>query len=113
MILKRIFRQLSRGRIDLHIHSNHSDGHLDVLQIVNHAANSKLKAISITDHDNITALAEAESLCFKYEIEFINGIELSVRAKTCDLHLLGYYFNRDDKNLIEYIDFFFWCLSHN
>lgn len=106
MVLKRIFRKISSDRIDLHIHSIHSDGLLNVQQIVNHAAKKKLKAISITDHDNISGLAEAESLCFKNGIEFINGIELSVRAKTCDLHMLGYYFDRDDKNLIEYIDFF-------
>ncbi len=105
-MLKRNLRQINPNRVDLHIHSAFSDGHWQVAQIVNFAASQGLKAISITDHDNISGLAEAERLCQKQGVESINGIELSVRAKSCDLHLLGYFFNRNDKNLIEYIEFF-------
>ncbi|NOZ61515.1 MAG: PHP domain-containing protein [Calditrichaeota bacterium] len=96
----------SGNRIDLHIHSNHSDGNLSVDKIFAHAQKMKLKAISITDHDNISALPAANKLSQKKGIEFVNGIEISARGNKQDMHLLGYLFNYNDKSLIDYIEFF-------
>jgi len=40
-------------KIDLHIHSNYSDGVLSVFQIIDEAVKNKVQIISITDHDSI------------------------------------------------------------
>ncbi len=96
----------SQNRVDLHIHSNHSDGHLTVEQIVRIAKKENLRAISITDHDNITALAIANEFCASNGIEFINGIEISARGKSVDMHLLGYFFDHTNAHLIDYAEFF-------
>ena len=93
-------------RVDLHIHSTHSDGKLSLKEIVAFAKQSGLGAISITDHDTISGLAEAETECRHYRIELINGVELSVRQKTTDLHLLGYLFDSQNESIIEYAEFF-------
>ncbi|OQX88250.1 hypothetical protein B6D60_02500 [candidate division KSB1 bacterium 4484_87] len=96
----------SDNRIDLHIHSNHSDGSLNVEQIFDYAQKAGLKAISITDHDNISALSEANKLSMQRGIEFVNGVEISARGENQDMHLLGYLFDHEDEALIEYVDFF-------
>lgn len=97
---------LSDARVDLHIHSNRSDGMLSYREIVDIAVERDVKAISLTDHDDIRGLAEAEQYCLEKNIEFVSGIEISARAKNFDLHLLGYFFDYYDKNLIDYVNFF-------
>lgn len=44
------------GYIDLHIHTNHSDGSFNIKKIIELAEDRDLKAISITDHDTVGAL---------------------------------------------------------
>lgn len=92
--------------VDLHIHSNRSDGSLSCKEIIDYAYKLGLKAISITDHDDISSLEFTEKYCRQKGIEFIAGVEISARAKTFDLHLLGYCFDYRNKRLNEYVDFF-------
>ncbi len=71
--------------IDLHIHTNHSDGSDDVISILKKAEAKKLKVISITDHDTCSAYQELEQLNVR---EFFNGnIIIGVELKT---HINGY-----------------------
>ncbi|MBN2788689.1 MAG: PHP domain-containing protein [Candidatus Delongbacteria bacterium] len=88
---------------DLHIHSTHSDGLLTVKEIFEYANKRKLKAISITDHDSISANLDAEQYSDKFKIEFIKGIELSSEYNNMDIHLLGYFFDHRNKKLNQYI----------
>ena len=46
--------------IDLHMHTNHSDGTDTVEELLKNAENSNLEIISITDHDSIDAYYELE-----------------------------------------------------
>jgi len=94
------------SKVDLHIHSNRSDGSFTYKEIIDYAIKQGLTAISITDHDDISELGLAEKYCQQKGIEFITGIEISARAKSYDLHLLGYFFDYTNKYLIEYVDFF-------
>lgn len=93
-------------KVDLHIHSSRSDGSLSCREIINYACQIGLKAISITDHDDISGLEVAEKYCLQQGIEFITGIEISARTQSFDLHLLGYFFDYRNKRLHEYINFF-------
>lgn len=75
--------------IDLHVHSNASDGTLTPTEVVKLAADSGLAAIALTDHDTVDGVAEAMIAGEEYGVEVIPGIELSADYKGSDLHILG------------------------
>ncbi|MCL1816666.1 MAG: PHP domain-containing protein [Clostridiales bacterium] len=77
---------------DMHIHSNSSDGQLDVCKIIDIARNVPgLTGISITDHDTVAALPRAISYAKKYNYPLIPGIELSAAYEEYDVHILGFW----------------------
>lgn len=86
--------------IDLHVHSNASDGILSPLQIVKLAKNKGLQAISITDHDTITGSKQVINTKI---IELVPGIEISTDYQEQEMHILGYYIDLDDKELLDSI----------
>ncbi len=96
----------SQPKVDLHIHSNRSDGALSSREIIDYARKIGLKAISITDHDDIAGLEEALQYSLSQGIEFIPGVELSARTHPFDLHLLGYFIDPRNEQLNQYIAFF-------
>lgn len=83
--------------IDLHIHSNYSDGTLSPEEIVEKAKQHNLVAISITDHDTTAAVPEAKKAGNSKGIEVVSGVELSALHQGQYLHILGYFF--DYKNI--------------
>ena len=87
--------------IDLHIHSNFSDGRLSPEQIVQLAATQGISTISITDHDSVMGIENALHAGNKYNINIIPGIEISVDFVR-EMHILGYYINPSNEELIEY-----------
>jgi len=97
---------ITNPQADLHIHSIYSDGSFSPTQIINRARQFRLKAISITDHDNIDAIDSAKTISRQNDIEFIPGIEISSRHGKHELHLLGYFFDHQNKMLVEYVNFF-------
>ena len=63
--------------VDLHVHSNASDGTLSPEEVVRYAASKNLKAMALTDHDTIAGIAQAKAAAAECGIELIPGIELS------------------------------------
>ncbi len=63
--------------IDLHVHSNASDGTLTPAGVVELAAQKGLSAIALTDHDTIEGIPEALEAAKSLPLEVIPGIELS------------------------------------
>lgn len=92
--------------IDLHIHSVYSDGTCTPSELVTYAKQKGLFALSLTDHDTIDGLEEAQLYCRKEGIVFINGIEINsfftLNSKRVNIHVLGYGF--DPKALQPYIE---------
>lgn len=86
--------------IDLHIHSDRSDGTLSPKEIIRISAKLGLKALSITDHDSIDGLNDAVEESKKYGINFIPGIEMSSSYNGYDVHILGYFLDYSNKELI-------------
>lgn len=85
--------------IDLHIHSTTSDGTMSPVELVHYAHKKGLSAISITDHDTIEGVDQALAAGRKIGLEVVPGIELSVKYRTHNVHLLGYLFNYRHKQL--------------
>ena len=83
--------------IDLHMHSVYSDGTYTPSELVAFAKQKGLSALSLTDHDTIDGLEEAQLYCRKEGIEFINGIEINsffiLNSKRVNIHVLGYGFD--------------------
>ena len=77
--------------IDLHLHSVRSDGSFLPREVVKRAADFGIRAISLTDHDTIAGVAEAQEAGAEMGVEVIPGMELSAQAGSKDIHILGYY----------------------
>lgn len=73
------------SKVDLHLHTNLSDGLISPEDVVIKAKNNNCKIISITDHE---LLNEYDDLAEKYDIGIISGIEFNTSIS--NLHLLGY-----------------------
>ena len=86
--------------IDLHVHSNASDGTLSPTEVVKLAKESGLSAIALTDHDTVSGIEEAMDAGKMYGVEVIPGIELSAEYKNGDLHILGLGIDYTDKDFI-------------
>ncbi len=92
-------------KIDLHVHTTFSDGRLNPKQLLELYSKHEYKCISITDHDDISGYQEAINLAPEYGIELIPGVEISTLYKGQDIHILAYYFDQHNKELIEALDF--------
>jgi predicted metal-dependent phosphoesterase TrpH len=85
--------------IDLHSHSNISDGLLSPSELVEHAANNGVRVLALTDHDDVGGLAEAGQAATQHGIKLINGVEISVTWKKRTLHIVGLNVDPDDAAL--------------
>lgn len=86
--------------IDLHMHSQYSDGTCTIEEIIEQARNLGLKQIAITDHNILTGSIEASKIS---DIDFIIGTELSVDYNGSEVHLLGYFPNGSDYKNTQFI----------
>lgn len=77
--------------VDLHTHSNASDGTDPPAEIIRLAASADLTAIALTDHDTLSGLDEARTAARTAGIDFIPGVELSVDHTGHKIHMLAYY----------------------
>lgn len=82
--------------VDLHVHSNASDGTLSPAEVVDEAIAAGLSAFALTDHDNTQGVAETIAAGKKRTqegklIEVIPGIELSLGFEEKDIHVVGLF----------------------
>ena len=90
--------------IDLHVHSNASDGSLTPSEIINLAHELGLGAIAITDHDTLAGSKQAAELVVPASIELVSGVEISTAPiissdAVSSYHILGYFIRLDDPAL--------------
>ncbi|MBQ7456826.1 MAG: PHP domain-containing protein [Desulfovibrio sp.] len=76
-------------RIDLHTHTNFSDGTLSPTELVRLAKESGVGCLAITDHDTIDGVAEALVAGKTFGVAVIGGCELSAMTEYGELHILG------------------------
>ncbi len=88
-------------RIDLHLHSVRSDGRLEPAEVVAAAKAAGLAAISLTDHDTVAGIEEADAAASAVGIAFVPGLELSAyEVDRGSTHLLGYFIDPEHSALL-------------
>ena len=89
--------------IDLHVHSNFSDGTCTPEELILLAEKKKLSAMALTDHDGVGGIIPALDALKKLnsDLEFIPGTELSVDYRGQEIHIVGLYVDYTDKEFIE------------
>ena len=79
--------------IDLHLHTDASDGVLSPSALVARAAGAGITVLSVTDHDTVAGLAEARAAADTRGVRLVNGIEITAVEGARDVHMLGYFFD--------------------
>lgn len=87
--------------IDLHIHTNASDGSYDPVSAVRVAYEAGLKIIALTDHETTSGFKPAFNEGKRLGVKVIPAVELQTWFKGYEIHLLGYLTNPDNKLLQE------------
>jgi predicted metal-dependent phosphoesterase TrpH len=83
--------------IDLHTHTNQSDGTLSPTELIDEAVRAGVDTLAITDHDTFAGYDQAKAYAAKAKVHLICGIELSTKLDGESVHLLGYF--SDPENL--------------
>lgn len=92
------------SRFDLHSHSTHSDGLLKPGELVARAAQRGVMTLALTDHDELSGLAEARAEAGRHGLVFINGVEISVTWHDHTLHVVGLHIDPGNSELSAGLD---------
>ena len=74
--------------VDLHVHSNASDGSERPSEVIRLAARAGLSAVALTDHDTLGGVEEARGEADAHGIELVPGVELSCEWERGGLHIV-------------------------
>lgn len=85
--------------IDLHCHSNVSDGALAPAEVARRAARNGVDVWALTDHDQLAGLAEAREAALAAGMQFVNGVEVSVTWRGSTIHVVGLRIDPENDSL--------------
>src|SRR5262245_8339158 len=85
---------------DLHLHTSFSDGTYSPEELAGHAARCGFRAVALTDHDTMEGCERAGAACDKLGIEFIPASELTAQHDGIEIHMLGYYLDSRNEQLL-------------
>jgi hypothetical protein len=89
--------------IDLHVHSNYSDGTDTVEELIDIAKERNVSEFSLTDHDTVLGLKPVIKLADKNNINIIPGIEVTSLSGENSIHILGYMIDYENSQLLDFI----------
>ncbi|RJP29785.1 MAG: PHP domain-containing protein [Candidatus Omnitrophota bacterium] len=90
--------------VDLHLHSFFSDGTCSPQELVLQAKEAGVSAISVVDHDTVSAVSLVADEANKYDIEVVPGIELSADYNGSEVHILGYLIDHQAKDFLDELE---------
>lgn len=94
------------GFVDLHVHSNYSDGTNTVVELVELAIKSNLSVIALTDHDTVSGIPEILEQAKDTPLTVIPGVEMSSKYCKDDVHILGYYVDYTEPAFLEQLEYY-------
>ncbi len=86
--------------VDLHSHSNLSDGLLSPTDLVRRAATESVDVLAVTDHDTTEAIPEALEAAAAAGVRLVCGMEVSAHLEGQRVHILA-YFRRESLSRLE------------
>jgi 3',5'-nucleoside bisphosphate phosphatase len=86
-------------QIDLHTHSNCSDGTLTPAELVSCAAAAGVDVLALTDHDTIAGLGAAQAAADQCNLTLVPGVEISATWRAQGIHVLGLWIDPSDAGL--------------
>jgi 3',5'-nucleoside bisphosphate phosphatase len=89
--------------IDLHLHTTASDGRLTPAQLVERAASAGVRVLAVTDHDTTDGIGEAAAEAARRGLTLVPGIEITAVDDGRDVHVLGYFFDRHEARLTQFL----------
>ena len=98
-------KDLSSLRVDLHSHTNCSDGALTPQELIERAVNFQIDVLAITDHDTVAGLDSAKQTILDKNIPLtlIDGIEISTEWQGFEIHIVGLNIDTSNAELAELI----------
>ncbi len=90
--------------VDLHIHTNASDGCWSPNQLIKEILLKQIKIFSVTDHDCISNIEILKELAVKEDLKFIEGVEISCKRHGNIYHILGYGIDINNSSLKTFLD---------
>lgn len=87
--------------VDLHCHSNVSDGALAPAGVAARAKAGGVDVWALTDHDEIGGIAEARDAALSFGMGYVTGVEISVTWAARTIHIVGLQFDENNQDLIE------------
>jgi predicted metal-dependent phosphoesterase TrpH len=89
--------------IDLHLHTNASDGCSSPEWLVRQVQTAGIDTFAVTDHDTVAALAVASASARAAGLRFVPGIEVTTVHEGRDVHVLGYFVDPDSAPLLGFL----------
>jgi 3',5'-nucleoside bisphosphate phosphatase len=90
--------------IDLHTHSNRSDGSLTPAELVARAAAAGVEVLALTDHDTVAGLEEARASAGVHGLRLVPGVEISASWRAQAIHVLGLWVDPGSAQLQSVLD---------
>ena len=91
-------------QVDLHIHTNASDGSWTPQQLVDNVREAGIKIFSVTDHDSVGSINETALLAERYQLIFLPGVEICSTYQGRQFHILGYGIDCRSLSLLRLLD---------
>jgi len=89
--------------IDLHTHSDQSDGTCSPEELVHQALKKGVCCFALTDHDTTSGVRRAQQICAEHNLRCVTGVEISTRDHN-HLHFLGYNVNLQDDTFQQFLE---------
>lgn len=86
--------------VDLHCHSNRSDGTLSPAALAARAKDNGVDLWAMTDHDEIRGIAEARAAAQTLDLPFVPGVEISITWASQTVHIVGLQIDETNAALV-------------
>jgi 3',5'-nucleoside bisphosphate phosphatase len=96
----------SNQKIDLHTHSNASDGELTPAELVQLALERGVTTLALTDHDSVGNIDAIMDAARGTSLQIVPGVELSADVPKGEVHVLGYFIDWRDAHFLSMLDKF-------
>lgn len=87
--------------IDLHSHSNFSDGVLAPEFVAARAKKNGVGAWALTDHDTVNGLHSARAAALELGMHYVPGVEISITWATQTIHIVGLQIDETEPTLVQ------------